>query len=57
MDEFLYKILEILKELNTKPIVYGSFGVANYLGNFKDFEDIDILIEDEFFNDKWEEFR
>lgn len=57
MNEFLSKILEILKTLNTKPVIYGSFGVANYLGNFKKFEDIDILIEDEFVNDKWEEFR
>lgn len=56
MYEFLSKILEILKELNTKPVIYGSFGVANYLGDFKDFEDIDILIEDEFVNNKWEEF-
>jgi hypothetical protein len=56
MDEFLAKILEILKELNIKPIIYGSFGASAYLGNFKDFEDIDILIEDEFINEKWEEF-
>jgi len=57
MDEFLYKILEILKELKIKPVIYGSFGVASYLGDFKDFEDVDILIEDEFINEKWEEFR
>lgn len=57
MDEFLFKILKILKELDIKPVVYGSFGVATYLGNFKDFEDIDILIEDEFINNKWIEFR
>ena len=57
MNEFLSKILEILKKLNIKPIIYGSFGVANYLGDFKDFEDIDILIEDEFINERWEEFR
>jgi hypothetical protein len=57
MDDFLYKILGILKELKVKPVIYGSFGVANYLGDFKDFEDIDILIEDEFINDKWKEFR
>ncbi len=57
MDEFLVKILEILKELKIKPVIYGSFGVANYLGDFKDFEDIDILIEDEFINNRWEEFR
>lgn len=57
MDEFLFKILEILKKLNTKPVIYGSFGVATYLGDFKDFEDVDLLIEDEFLNNKWEEFR
>ena len=57
MDEFLSKILEILKELNIKPVIYGSFGVSLYLGDFKKFEDLDILIEDEFINDKWLEFR
>lgn len=57
MDEFLSKILETLKELNIKPIIYGSFGVASYLGDFKDFEDIDILVNDEFVNDRWEEFK
>lgn len=57
MDEFLSKILEILKELNIKPVIYGSFGVSLYLGDFKKFEDIDILIEDEFISNKWMEFR
>lgn len=57
MDEFLSKILEILRELSIKPVVYGSFGVSLYLGDFKKFEDIDILIEDEFINDRWIEFR
>lgn len=57
MDKFLFKILEILKELNIKPVIYGSFGVANYLGNFKDFTDIDILIEDEFIKDRWIELK
>ena len=57
MEDFLDKILEVLKKLNIKPIIYGSFGVSLYLGKFKDFEDIDILIEDEFINKKWEEFK
>ncbi|MCC7160441.1 hypothetical protein IT399_01840 [Candidatus Nomurabacteria bacterium] len=57
MDKFLSKILEILKELDIKPVVYGSFGVATYLGDFKDFADIDLLIEDEFMNNRWKEFR
>ncbi|MEK6935465.1 MAG: hypothetical protein AABW67_01630, partial [Nanoarchaeota archaeon] len=57
MDKLLTKILEILKTLNIKPVIYGSFGVSVYLGNFKNFEEIDILIENEFINDKWQEFR
>lgn len=57
MNEFLSKVLEILKELNIKPVVYGSFGVAAYLGDFKNFEDIDLLVEDEFLNNGWGEFR
>jgi len=57
MNEFLSKILEILKKFNIKPVIYGSFGVSLYLGDFKKFEDIDILIEDEFINGRWIEFR
>ncbi len=57
VDGFLSKIVEILKELKIKPVIYGSFGVSAYLGNFKNFEDIDILIQDEFINERWEEFR
>lgn len=57
MNEFLFKILEILKKLNIKPVIYGSFGVSLYLGDFKKFEDLDILIEDEFINDRWIEFK
>jgi hypothetical protein len=57
MEIFLSKILEILQELKIKPVIYGSFGVANYLGNFKNFEDIDILVENELINEKWKEFR
>lgn len=57
MDNFLSKILEILKDFKIKPIIYGSFGVSNYLGDFKKFEDIDILIDDEFLNKRWKEFK
>lgn len=57
MTEFLTQIIAILKELKIKPVIYGSFGVSAYLGNFKDFADLDILIPDEFITDRWEEFR
>jgi len=38
MEVFLSKILETLKKLNIKTIIYGSFGVSVYLGNFKNFK-------------------
>lgn len=57
MQEFLVQIIKILKPLGIRPIVYGSFGVAIYLGDFKTFGDIDLLIEDEFINDGWAEFK
>lgn len=57
METTLLRIIEILKKLNIKPVVYGSFGVSYYLGNFKQFGDIDLLIEDKFINDNWKEFN
>ena len=56
MKEALLKIIKILQELNIKPVVYGSLGVACYLGNFKQFGDIDLLVEDDFI-DNWEKFK
>jgi hypothetical protein len=56
MDIVLLKIIKILQELNIKPVVYGSLGASCYLGNFKQFGDIDLLVEDEFI-DNWEKFK
>jgi len=56
MDQVLLKIIKILRKLSIKPVVYGSFGVSYYLGNFKQFSDLDLLIEDELIN-KWDEFK
>lgn len=38
-------------------ILYGSVGASHYIGNFKEFNDIDILIEGEWLKRKWEEFK
>lgn len=57
MEKALFKIIEILKQLDIKPVVYGSFGVACYLGNFKKFGDIDLLIDDQFIGNDWEKFN
>lgn len=35
-------------------ILYGSLGVSSYLGNFREFDDIDLLIDKEFLGNKWE---
>ena len=57
MEKTLSRVIEILKGLSIKPVIYGSFGASVYLGNFKTFEDIDILVRDEFVNARWEEFK
>lgn len=57
MEEFLLQIIKVLSRKNITPVIYGSFGASNYLGNFKVFEDIDILIDDDFIKNKWSEFR
>lgn len=57
MQEFLLQIIRALESLDITPIVYGSFGAANYLGDFKVFDDIDILIDAIFMEDKWLKFK
>lgn len=57
MESFLLKILKTLNRLGIKPIIYGSFGASLYLGNFKEFGDIDILIEDNYIFDDWKKFK
>jgi len=57
VEKFISRVIEILKGLGIKPVIYGSFGASAYLGNFKTFEDIDLLIKDEFIGNQWKEFR
>ena len=51
--------LEIAKNLNhfldITPIVYGSLGLYRIIGERGKCEDIDILIPNEFINEKWNE--
>ncbi len=57
MKSVLLKIIKILKILDIKPVVYGSFGVSYYLGAFKQFGDIDLLVDDKFIDRNWKEFN
>jgi len=57
MEKILLKIIKILKKLDIKPVVYGSFGLSFYLGNFKKFGDLDLLVEDQFIEEDWHTFK
>jgi hypothetical protein len=47
------KVDNILREKSIDSILYGSLGVSVYLGNFRDFDDIDLLVDDEYIEGKW----
>ncbi|KKT44259.1 MAG: Phosphoribosylanthranilate isomerase [Candidatus Collierbacteria bacterium GW2011_GWF2_44_15] len=47
------KVDGFLRVNNVDSILYGSLGVSAYLGNFRDFDDIDLLVDDEFIGEKW----
>jgi hypothetical protein len=46
-------LLRYLNEKGVSPLLYGSQGVSLYLGAFKQFSDIDLLVADEYLEDKW----
>ncbi len=53
-----YKNLsETLGVYNIHPILYGSVGASIYLGSFKQFNDLDLLIEDQWLANKWDKFK
>jgi len=48
--------IEIIKDLQASkidPILYGSQGISLYLGPFKKFGDIDLLVSDRYMNESW----
>lgn len=47
------KVNKFLIENKIDSILYGSLGVSIYLGKFKEVNDIDLLVEDVYLNDKW----
>ena len=50
-----YKLAEILNaELEIKPLLYGSLGLAQRLGRELGAEDIDILIPEVWLTEKWD---
>lgn len=49
------KVNNFLSNNGIDSILYGSLGASVYLGNFKEFGDIDLLIPDLYLKDKWPE--
>lgn len=49
------KVNNFLSSHGIDSILYGSLGVSAYLGNFKEFSDIDLLITDVYLKEKWPE--
>jgi len=51
--------LEVARKLNdffnVIPILYGSLGLYKIIGEYSECSDIDILIPDEFVNERWNE--
>ena len=47
------KLITILERNGVSTLLYGSLGVSVFLGGFKTFEDIDLLVEETWLNNKW----
>lgn len=52
-----FKIKEVLDKNGIDSILYGSLGVSVYLGNFKEFDDVDLLINKNFIGERWPELK
>ncbi|MEO6761166.1 MAG: hypothetical protein ABI220_02180 [Candidatus Saccharimonadales bacterium] len=49
------RIITDLQSHGIEPILYGSQGVSLYIGAFKQFGDIDLLIDDSWLSQDWDE--
>lgn len=52
-----FKIKDILDKNGIGSILYGSLGASIYLGNFKKFNDIDLLVKKDFVENRWPELK
>jgi hypothetical protein len=50
-------IIEALRKHGIDPILYGSLGVSLYLGKFKDFSDIDLLVRPNWLETDWDKLQ
>ncbi len=52
-----FEIVNLLRSHNIEPVVYGSVGTSLYLGLFKAFNDIDLLLDDQWLDERWLELQ
>lgn len=50
-------VTERLRERGVEAVLFGSLGVSVYLGAFKEFEDIDLIVPPEWTSEKWAELK
>ncbi len=48
------RIIKNLRAAGVDPILYGSQGVSLFIGNFKEFGDIDLLVDQRWMANDWE---
>lgn len=47
------RVNNLLLENDVDSILYGSLGASVYLGKFRKFDDIDLLVNEEYLENKW----
>ena len=52
-----HKIMLSLAREGIETVLFGSLAASVYLGKFKEFGDIDLLVESMWLNQKWGEFQ
>jgi hypothetical protein len=53
VEKITLQLLIYLQSQDLDPLLYGSQGLGLYLGNFKKFDDIDILVNQVWLDRKW----
>ena len=52
-----YEIKDTLDKNGIDSILYGSLGASVYIGNFREFDDIDLLVDKDLVESRWPELK
>lgn len=47
------RVKSLLSENGIDSILYGSLGASVYLGNFREFNDVDLLVDRKYLSEEW----